>query len=246
VTVNIGRYGEFLFSDGRHRLAIAKILRLPKIPVVVAWRHREWALFREEILDFVKQNSAGKTLHPLIHPDLSDIPSLNGDAEFRIIKSNLSVDCGTLLNIGANWGYLCHKFEEEGFRCYAVEPSLHNYYFLKKLKIAENRKFTTAHADITRIFEKSHYDVVIALDVLYHYVKTSEGYNKLVDFLQRLKTKEMFFLPHLPSDIQMREAYRNYNKQSFVKFIAENTGLTDYVCIGYGDEGRPIYKLIKA
>jgi 2-polyprenyl-3-methyl-5-hydroxy-6-metoxy-1,4-benzoquinol methylase len=243
VTVHIGRSGEFLFSDGRHRLAIAKILQLPRIPVMVAWRHRDWFLFREEILDFIKGNYKGKAYQPLTHPDLSDIPSMNDDRQFKIIKSNLDVEGGTLLNIGAHWGYFCHKFEEEGFHCYAVEKDFHNYYFLNKLKIAENRGFTTAHADITEIFEKSHYDVVLALNVLHQFTKTAKSHGKLVKFLRRLKTIVMFFTPHQLSEAQMQGAYRNYSTQNFVTFLADNTGLTKYECIGYGNEGRPIYKL---
>ncbi|MXV63424.1 hypothetical protein GS429_15425 [Natronorubrum sp. JWXQ-INN-674] len=42
VLVDIGRDGELLFVNGRHRLAIAKLLGLESIPVGVLVRHREW------------------------------------------------------------------------------------------------------------------------------------------------------------------------------------------------------------
>ncbi len=42
VTVNIGRNGEILFFDGKHRLSIAKILKIKKIPVMIIVRHKEW------------------------------------------------------------------------------------------------------------------------------------------------------------------------------------------------------------
>jgi len=42
VMVDVSRNGEPLFVDGRHRLAIAKLLGLETIPVVVLVRHREW------------------------------------------------------------------------------------------------------------------------------------------------------------------------------------------------------------
>lgn len=47
VTVNIGRDGDLLFSDGAHRLAIAKLLGIQKIPVKIAVRHPEWVRFRK-------------------------------------------------------------------------------------------------------------------------------------------------------------------------------------------------------
>ena len=46
VSVNIGRDGQYLFQNGRHRLAIAKILGSAKIPVKVLVRHKQWVEFR--------------------------------------------------------------------------------------------------------------------------------------------------------------------------------------------------------
>lgn len=40
VTVNVGRDGSLFYNDGKHRLSIAKILDLDKIPVRVVARHR--------------------------------------------------------------------------------------------------------------------------------------------------------------------------------------------------------------
>ena len=42
IIVHIARDGSFLFDDGRHRLSIAKILRLTQVPVLVLLRHRDW------------------------------------------------------------------------------------------------------------------------------------------------------------------------------------------------------------
>jgi hypothetical protein len=42
IIVHIDRDGNYIFDDGRHRLAIAKILGLINIPVLVMARHRQW------------------------------------------------------------------------------------------------------------------------------------------------------------------------------------------------------------
>jgi hypothetical protein len=42
IIVHVARDGAFLFDDGRHRLSIAKILRLTQVPVLVLLRHRDW------------------------------------------------------------------------------------------------------------------------------------------------------------------------------------------------------------
>lgn len=49
VTVNVGRDGSLLFNDGRHRLAIAKVLGIAEIPVRVVVVHEAFA--REHGLD---------------------------------------------------------------------------------------------------------------------------------------------------------------------------------------------------
>ncbi|HEY3291012.1 MAG TPA: hypothetical protein VGK87_12850, partial [Anaerolineae bacterium] len=52
VSVNITRNGELVVERGRQRLAIAKLLNLPRIPVKVGWRHTQWSHFRAQILDY--------------------------------------------------------------------------------------------------------------------------------------------------------------------------------------------------
>lgn len=42
IVIDIGRDGELLFVDGRHRLTITKILQLERVPVVVDHRHESW------------------------------------------------------------------------------------------------------------------------------------------------------------------------------------------------------------
>ena len=63
VLVNIGRDGQFILEDGRHRLTLAKIIGLESIPVRVFVRHPDWQQRRMASLD-------GTLPEPLDHPDL--------------------------------------------------------------------------------------------------------------------------------------------------------------------------------
>lgn len=65
VTVDVGRNGELLLVDGIHRLAIAKVLELDKIPVVFLVRHKEWMEYREQLCQ--NNNKIPD------HPDLRDL-----------------------------------------------------------------------------------------------------------------------------------------------------------------------------
>lgn len=42
IIVNIGRDGQLIFEDGRHRLSIAKLLDVEKVPVTVLVRHTQY------------------------------------------------------------------------------------------------------------------------------------------------------------------------------------------------------------
>lgn len=64
VLVDIGRDGDLLFTNGRHRLAIAKLLDLEAIPVGVLVRHKEWMTHRDRC---AKDGTATD------HPDLQDL-----------------------------------------------------------------------------------------------------------------------------------------------------------------------------
>ena len=245
ITVCVGRYGDFLFSNGAHRLSIAKIVGIKEVPVKVVVRHSQWMNFRKRVLLHAKKHG-GKIYHPITHPDLCDMsPFHRSEDRYRIIKENLSVKKGRLLDIGACWGYFSHKFEEEKFDCYAVENDRENLYFLKTLKRAENRDFRIIpksileYQDIKNLF----FDVVLALNIFHHFLKNRNTYYRFIDLLKNLRLKEMFFEPHLPNEPQMESAYRNYSNEEFVRLITQNSNLKNTQLIGEAEDGRRIYKL---
>ena len=64
VLIDIGRDGELLFVNGRHRLSIAQILDLDTIPVTVRVRHKKW-------MERIESDYRTDTLPT--HPDLKYI-----------------------------------------------------------------------------------------------------------------------------------------------------------------------------
>jgi hypothetical protein len=59
ILVDVGRDGELLFADGRHRLSIAKILDVDRIPVAFLVRHPRWMERRDNMYA-----SGGRADHP--------------------------------------------------------------------------------------------------------------------------------------------------------------------------------------
>jgi len=64
VQINIGRNGTYLFHDGRHRLSIAKILNIQKIPVRIYIRHQKWQEKRDKAVKEPEKLSEHQKTHP--------------------------------------------------------------------------------------------------------------------------------------------------------------------------------------
>ncbi|TYL38902.1 hypothetical protein CV102_10365 [Natronococcus pandeyae] len=81
VAVNIYSDGSLAKkSSGRHRLAIARLLEIDRIPVVVRTRHAEWQAIRDEIRSTDSDAALSEEARRhLDHPDLRDITPLSGE-----------------------------------------------------------------------------------------------------------------------------------------------------------------------
>ncbi len=242
--VGVGRFGEFMLLDDIFLISLFIIIRIKKIPIEVVLRHPLWIKFSSEFLRF--QSVHGELYQPLIHPDLR-FESSYTDQRFLIIQENLTITNGALLDIGANLAYFCHKFEDLGFDCYAVEIRPSNVHYMKKLRDIEGKKFKIINKSIFDLNLKLDFDIVLALNIFHHLLREKELYQNLIEFLGRLKLKMMYFQPHDPSEKIMRNAYVNYDNEQFVRFIIKYSCLNKFELINKQSDGRsrPIYKIFK-
>lgn len=78
IAVDIGRDGELIFDDGRHRFIAARILGLETIPVRVLVRHREWQRLRTIANDASSRTDLAKRVEKHFrHPDMQDVRPYN-------------------------------------------------------------------------------------------------------------------------------------------------------------------------
>ena len=237
IGVNIDRDGRMILNNGRHRFGVALFFGIPQIEVQVNVRHAKWVAFKNQVGEYAKGHG-GAVYAPVDHMDLGEYPSCHSGRIEAIAKHLVGT---TVLDIGAHWGHCCQHLSRLGKRCLAVENSADAVYFMQKLRTACGADFGIFKGDVFDL-EDTTFDSVLALRIFHHFLKNQGSHEKLVAFLGKLKTSEMFFQPHDPAVQNMTGAYRNYEEADFVNFIIENSCLTSADKIGQFI-GGPIYRI---
>lgn len=73
VAIDVGSDGKLYHINGRHRLAIARVTEVDRIPVRIIRRHQDWCQFRKRVIKFVKEGEGKQSKYPIQHPDLQDV-----------------------------------------------------------------------------------------------------------------------------------------------------------------------------
>jgi len=230
ITINIWRKWALLFNDWAHRLAIAKLLWINKIPVRIIWRHKNrWKLIT--YLHSVLPNQV--SYQSLWHPDLDTNFIIDHDCyeRFSLIKNYIpNKPIWKSLDIGWNIWFFTRKLEELWYKAHIIEHESFYIWVLNKFKELIGYNYKVIEKDMFRrhwIHENS-YQLVLALNIFHHFIKTEEFHEKLVTLLGNLQMKMMIFESHDPSETQMHWAYKNYTPEEFISFIIKHTTLTKY------------------
>jgi len=254
ILINISRDGSCLFQDGRHRLAISLALGFKQVPVQVLVRHASWVSFREYMKRMAMRQNGGASKGGMLyqnplHFDLVDIPHMHScEDRWDAIKNHLAPELGVALDIGCNLGFFCHRLEEIGYSCLGVEYSPDCAYAAEKIAAAEHRKFKVLTGDILTLdafqgANTSVFNVVLALNIFHHFIKTQDGYEKLRQFMNNIQIGTMFFESHLPDELQMQGAFFNPTPNQFVQLLKDWGGFERAMPIYTTTDGRTIFKL---
>jgi len=243
IRVGIRRDGRYLFVDGRHRLAIARLLGIEKVPVLIVARHPEWDEFRATLPE---KRINGRVYQQIDHPDLNDLPAQHSNDRLPLVLKafeGYEPHGKRLVEIGAYWGYWSQQLSRLGFQCAAVEAMGKHARIAEKLRVATETRFEIWRGDIFDFPGIESYDVVFALNIFHHLIKTEERYERLLALLARIDPEIMIFQAHNPGGAQMKGSYRNYRPQEFAEFVAENSNLPNIEPLGQANDRRPLFKL---
>lgn len=237
----INSNGKYIVVNGFKRCLIAKALDIKILPVRVVKRHKNWLKFKAEVRKDEHQNGV---YQQVLHPDFRDVKfHRKSKSRWDLIKSALPINSGSLLDIGSNWGYFSHKFEDIGFNCTAVERNYKCNYFLKKLKEIENKNFDIYNGSVFKI-PKINYDVVLALSIFHGFIRNKNAYDKMTELLSKLKMDYMFFEPHKGDEVD-DGFYVNYTPEEFASYIVDKSCLNHYKYLGESTRQRKLFLISK-
>ena len=221
----IDRYGRFIFFDGRHRLAITRLLNITTISVIICARHTVWQNFAKKLRWYVKKNG-GVTRYPVPHPDFQDIPHKYDEKLFCNILKRTRDYKGKVLNInvGLSFGYLSHRFEDNGFNCIEVNLASDDFLFITKLKKASEKKFVILN-NFSEYLNKHKIEVVLAIDVLHHFLKSKQDFLNLITQISRLNTDAFIFNLPLQKNCAEKFCYKHLDAVDITSMIQNSIQL---------------------
>lgn len=231
ITVNIGREGEFILNDGRHRFACAKLLNLDKIPVRILVRHNRWQSFREELKEFIDEELEGKTSYPIPHLDLDTIPNrVDPSPILETVEKNMNSRSNKVLDITSTIdGFFLHEFKRKGYEVYGVFSHKRSKYFLERLaKIYKMRfKILLDKRVIDHQLEEK-FDTVLCLNLVDRYLKSKERYTFFLEMIEDLEMDEMFI--RLDSSINEKSdlGSKEISKEDIINHITKRSCLKNY------------------
>lgn len=198
---------------------------------------------RQDVMGYAARRK-GKIYAPIDHPEFSDIKSEHGPERFEIIRPHIPEGAETALDIGTHWGFFAHLLERQGLRVTAAENMRDYLPYLERIRELYGDSFTIYPHSIFEMEGRLGFDVVLALNIFHHFIKTEALQDKLIDFLRRLDCQIMFFQAHSTAEGQMAGAFRNYEPEQFCDFIVDNSALRRYERIGQVG-ARPIFKIVR-
>jgi len=245
ISVAVGRHGDILYRDGAHRLAIAKLVGTPVLPVEVEVRHSEWMAFRLQIERYASAHG-GRVPQPLLHPDLDDIPAAEGcETRFRTVIEALPA-AGTVFDLAPGWGYFCQRLEGSGCSCTALESLADAAGFLAKLRRACKRSFAIISKDglgalpeAQRTFESG----LLMSDGLSAGARLSPA--EVLAALPFVTVRQLFVEPEAFVGRAAAAGAERPKPASFLEALAEASGLHERACLGWSAEAGPLYRLYR-
>jgi len=214
ITVRIDEFGDFVVSDGNHRLALLLVNDLP-IEVVICERHEKW----KEVISSVDKLYPIVMYQPFRHPEFSDRKCSRSGITEEIVKSVVDkYQIKTVLDLGC-----CH-----GETLYALRNMINlgvgvesNEDRLKLISLLFSKlKFEFSSDDIHDFLKNDDrkFDMILVLAVFHHFMYFNSK-EKFIELLELITSKTKFLMYELPEPNEPQYAwmYKDFDAHSFIQ-----------------------------
>jgi 16S rRNA A1518/A1519 N6-dimethyltransferase RsmA/KsgA/DIM1 with predicted DNA glycosylase/AP lyase activity len=198
----------------------------------------QWLL--NAIESWVKVNG-GRLYAPVPHPAFSKIPVARGVGRLECLGRYINSDFETVLDIGMHFGSESHYFHDQGFQVTGIENDPLFAKIARELRDLQDKAITIYEGDFFD-YPVKKFDIVLALNIFHHFIKTPDLFSKLDSYLDTLKCKTIFFQPSNPNEAQMINSYKLFQQNEFADYICHKLGLSQVTLIGV-ESDRNIYKI---
>lgn len=214
-------------SSARHRVRVVR-------------RDPKWADLRDELYGLTQLAPQG-VYQALLHPDLDYFTTHRKDDRWEMISRALPVKSGRVLDLGANLGYFSTRFSKLGFECTAVESNFMYIDFIKRLREPRGAHYRVTGESMFAL-QPGPVDIVLALSLFHHFLRTHELFDQLKGFLRRLDARYAFFEPHQTGQGFHGSAI-DLSEEEFVAFVCEHGRFSNTERLGVSSRGRPVFLL---
>jgi len=214
ITVRVDEFGDFVVSDGNHRLALLLANDLP-IEVTICERHEKW----KEIIIIVDRLYPEVMYQPFRHPEFSDRKCSRSGVTEEIVKNVVDVfQIKTVLDLGCCHGETLYALRDKISFGVGVES---NEDRLKLISLLFSKlKFEFSSEDVYDFLKKDDrkFDMILVLAVFHHFMffNSKERFKELLELIVSKTNFLMYELPE-PSEPQYAWMYKDFDAHSFIQ-----------------------------
>lgn len=163
-----------------------------------------------------------------------------------MIRGDLESAHASILDLGAESGFFCHRFEEQGMSCRAVEENPEKLGILRALCRASNRKFEIFDTVPALLAQPStpEFDAVLALN-LFSAVESQPGRRAVLqNYLRQLSYRRLYLLSSVAGDEEPRPRLHGSEGCSALADFARQLNMDRLEpCIRL-DNGKTLFRLM--
>jgi len=219
ITVRIDEFGDFIVSDGNHRLVLLLANDLP-IEVTICERHPKW----QQVIDKVDKLYPEVMYQPFNHPEFFGRKCSRTGITEKIVNSVVDTfNVKSVLDLGCCHGETLYSLRNKNVRGIGVES---NEDRLKLVSLLFSKiKFEYSGKDIYDFLKSNDekYDLILVLAVFHHFMYFNEK-EKFIDLLELIVKKTDILMYELPekNEPQYSWIYKDYDAHKVIQSYFKN------------------------